>query len=264
MRSILCLPTASGCQLCIAATSARRRFLGSSQASKNARPRVNATLFWYRWLCPLRNLLHRTAETCIGVHERRFRDVGSASALPSRLTVTADVPDRQLGATDLGHYQGRYRRACRDRRAWCDQGSGQTWKTSFDAADGVAMWRRRGNWDARGPSGDLIERVCRQLACARCSGVVRIVVGLAHDLLHQAQRTGPPVAGADTLARCPPHRCEPAHRLHLNRTSRDGRHKMSDLGAVGGRVHKGAERVAPMCPRPATGWAVRRFDGDSE
>ena len=31
-------------------------------------------------------------------HERRFRDVRGMSALPSRLTVTADILDWQLGA----------------------------------------------------------------------------------------------------------------------------------------------------------------------
>ena len=37
-------------------------------------------------------------------HERRFRDVRGTSALPSILTVTADIPDRQLGA-NTGHGQ---------------------------------------------------------------------------------------------------------------------------------------------------------------
>jgi hypothetical protein len=45
----------------------------------------------------------------------------------------------------------------------------------------------------------------------------------------------------------------------------DGHHKMSDLGAAGEPVHKGAERVEPVYPRPGDWMAVRRFDdGDSE
>jgi hypothetical protein len=42
----------------------------------------------------------------------------------------------------------------------------------------------------------------------------------------------------------------------------DSHHKMSDLGAVSELGHSAAGTVEPVCPRPATGWAVRRFDGD--
>jgi hypothetical protein len=35
-------------------------------------------------------------------HSRRFRDVRGTSALPPILTVTADIPDRQLGAMSGG------------------------------------------------------------------------------------------------------------------------------------------------------------------
>jgi hypothetical protein len=70
------------------------------------------------------------------------------------------------------------------------------WKTSFNATDGVNLWRRRGNRNARGgPSGDLIKVVLGQFPVsrfahllARCTSVVCGGLMLAHKLFSVSAR----------------------------------------------------------------------------
>jgi hypothetical protein len=64
---------------------------------------------------------------------------------------------------------------------------------------------RRGNRNARGPSGDLIKFGLGQFALSRC------VTGLAHDLLHQTGEWTIQSPGERTLAQHSRRHCLPSY-----------------------------------------------------